>query len=86
MATAPHTGKKKTSAEIAAELDVRRSRIAGNITAIQDAVRPARMVHKTISRFQSLFPSDAASAGSDKVAGIVSSLVGLIGLSRAKKD
>ena len=86
MTKSAKPGKKKTSAEIAAELDVRRSRIAGNISAIQDAVRPARMLHKTITRLQGLFPTEAASTGSDKIAGLVSSLVGLVGLSRVKKD
>ena len=84
--TKPAKQVKKTSAEIAAELEARRTRIAGNISAIQDAVRPARMLHKTITRLQGLFPAEAASAGSDKIAGLVSSLVGLVGLSRVKKD
>ena len=84
--TKPAKQVKKTSADIAAELEARRTRIAGNISAIQDAVRPARMLHKTITRLQGLFPTEAASAGSDKIAGLVSSLVGLVGLSRVKKD
>lgn len=84
--TSPTPGKKKTSAEIAVELDARRARIAGNIEAVKVAVAPARQVHRVISRVQGLFPSDAVNAGSDKLAGVVSSLVGLIGLSRVKKD
>lgn len=86
MASKSAKSKKRTSVEIAAELEARRTRIAGNVRAIEDAVRPARLVHKTISRFQNLFSQETVKEGSDKLAGVVSSVVGLIGLARTKKD